>query len=145
MCHQRVEPRVKQHNRLVDARLRAQHVLDLAKLDCCPRKLHLQINPPAKLQLVVGVTAHAIARAIHAAAARRVTLRPRVEDFKYYLKLEDVPTMTATVRMYLGDDIMKERWANRRHTEQRQQAAAMAFQQQINHESLKREIRNSRW
>eukprot|EP00964_Phaeocystis_antarctica_P042525 scaffold24380_cov63-Phaeocystis_antarctica.AAC.1 len=69
---------VHQHHRLVDARQRAQRVLDLAQLDPLAAQLHLEVEPPAELELAVGVPAHAVARAIDDAAARRVGLGPRV-------------------------------------------------------------------
>jgi len=51
--HERV--RVHQHHRLVDARQRAQRVLDLAQLDPLAAQLHLEVEPPAELELAVGV------------------------------------------------------------------------------------------
>eukprot|EP00964_Phaeocystis_antarctica_P039723 scaffold22718_cov64-Phaeocystis_antarctica.AAC.3 len=69
---------VHQHHRLVDARLRAQRVLNLAQLDPLAAQLHLEVEPPAELELAVGVPAHAVARAVDDAAARRVGLGPRV-------------------------------------------------------------------
>eukprot|EP00964_Phaeocystis_antarctica_P007735 scaffold4170_cov63-Phaeocystis_antarctica.AAC.10 len=74
--HERVG--VHEHHRLVDARQRAQRVLDLAQLDPLAAQLHLEVEPPAELKLAVGVPAHAVTRAVDDAAARRVGLGPRV-------------------------------------------------------------------
>ena len=40
----------------------------------------LEVDAPAKLDLAIGVPAHAVARAVHDATARRVGLGPRVEN-----------------------------------------------------------------
>ena len=94
---------------------------------------YYRYQPTLEWSLILSVVSPFLVMIIGAVCASYRKEKDLVEDFKLYLRMEDVP-MTATNRMFKGDPLMQQKWQERRHQQQREQMAQMES-------NLTREIR----